>query len=59
MAKASLKGKETRDELSTTCNPKVMSRCLSMPDATHIPTSLTPEPWLIFYYLKLKSGIGH
>ena len=22
----------------------------------YIPTSLTPEPWLIFYYLKLKSG---
>ena len=24
-----------RDELSTTCNPKVMSRCLSAPDATY------------------------
>ena len=25
---------ETRDGQSTTCNPKVMSRCLSVPDAT-------------------------
>ena len=25
----------------------------------YIPTSLPPEPWLMFYYLKLKSGIGH
>ena len=25
----------------------------------YIPTSLPLEPWLIFYYLKLKSGIGH
>ena len=30
---ASLKRIETRDELSTTCNPKVMSRCLSASDA--------------------------
>ena len=27
---------ETRNELSTTCNPKVMSRCLSAPDATSL-----------------------
>ena len=27
---------ETRDELSTACNPKLMSRCLSMPDATSL-----------------------
>ena len=27
---------ETRDELSTTCNPKVMSRILSAPDATSL-----------------------
>ena len=33
MAKPSLKSTETRDELSTTCNPKVMKRCLSTPDA--------------------------
>ena len=31
---ASLKITETREELSTTCNPKVMSRCLSAPDGT-------------------------
>ena len=30
----SSKSTETRDELSTTCNPKVMSRYLSVPDAT-------------------------
>ena len=29
---ASLKSTETREELSTNCNPKVMSRCLSAPD---------------------------
>ena len=27
---------ETRDEVSTMCNPKVMSRCLSLPDATSL-----------------------
>ena len=32
---ASLKSTETRDEPSTTCNPKVMSRCLPPPDATY------------------------
>ena len=31
MANASLIYSETRDELSTTCNPKVMSRFLSVP----------------------------
>ena len=31
-----LKSTETRDELSTTCNPKVMSSCLSTPDATSL-----------------------
>ena len=30
----SLKSTETREELSTNCNPKVMTRCLSTPDAT-------------------------
>ena len=33
---AFLKGTETREELSTNCNPKVMSRCLSAPDATSL-----------------------
>ena len=36
MAKRSSKSTETREELSTTCNPKVMSRCLSAPDATSL-----------------------
>ena len=31
-----VKSTETRDELSTTCNPKVMSRYLSAPDATSL-----------------------
>ena len=31
---ASLKSTETMNELSTICYPKVMSRCLSVPDAT-------------------------
>ena len=31
------KSTETRDELSTTYNTKVMSRCLSSPDATSLP----------------------
>ena len=33
---ASLNSTETIEELSTTCNPKVMSRCLSAPDATSL-----------------------
>ena len=33
---------ETKDELSTMCNPKVMSRCLSTPDATSLQ-KLTQE----------------
>ena len=36
MLNASLKSTETRKELSTNCNPKVMSRCLSAPDATSL-----------------------
>ena len=32
----SLKSPETWEELSTTCNLKVMSRCLSAPDATSL-----------------------
>ena len=36
MAKRFSKHTVTREELSTTCNPKVMSRCLSVPDATSL-----------------------
>ena len=36
LAKRFSKSYKTRDKLSTTCNPKVMSRCLSMPDATSL-----------------------
>ena len=35
---ASLKSTETREELSNNCNPKVMSRCMSAPDATSTTT---------------------
>ena len=27
---------KTRDDVSTNCNPKVMSRCLSVPDDTSL-----------------------
>ena len=50
---------ETREELSTICNAKVMSRCLSAPDATSLHTSLPPEQSSIFHYFKLNSGFGH
>ena len=36
IAFTSLKGTETRDEQSNMCNPKVVSRCLSTPDATSL-----------------------
>ena len=36
MVNASLKSTETGEELSTNCNPKIMSRCLSAPDATSL-----------------------
>ena len=36
MAKRFSKSMETREELSTNCNPEVMSRCLSAPDATSL-----------------------
>ena len=36
MVKSFSKSTETREELSTTCNPKVMSRFLSAPDATSL-----------------------
>ena len=36
MVKRFSKKYETKEELSTTCNPKVMSRCLSAPDATFL-----------------------
>ena len=46
---------ETRDDLSTTCNLKVMSRCLSAPDATslhhclqnHHQQACCSQPWEI------------
>ena len=42
---------ETREELSTTCNPIVMSRCLSAPDATslHLHSLAQPDPLLNRY----------
>ena len=46
-----LKDTETRDELSTTGNLKVMSRCLSAPDATSLP----PEPSLMLCYRALDT----
>ena len=52
MVKPFSKSTETRDELSTTCNPKVMSRCLSALDA-----SLPLEPLSIFHFPKLNSGV--
>ena len=48
-----LKSTEARDELSSTCIPIVMSRCLSAPGC-YIPTSMPPEPSSILYYLKLS-----
>ena len=41
----SLKSTETRDELSTTLylQSKLMSRCLSVPDSTSLPTSMPQE----------------
>ena len=47
---ASLKSTETIEMLSTTCNPKVMSRCLSAPDAAS-------RTIVIFYYLKLIQAL--
>ena len=43
MAKRFSKKYGNRDEILTTCNPKVMSRCMSVPDAT-----------LLHHYLKNK-----
>ena len=40
-----VKSTETREELSTNCNPKVMSRCLSAPDATSLHHSCS-QPWV-------------
>ena len=50
----SLKSTETREEFSTTCNPKVMSRCLSAPDATSLHHCLQNH-----CPIKLNSGVGH
>ena len=36
MVKRFSKKNRTMEELSTICNPKVMSRCLSVPDATSL-----------------------
>ena len=36
MAKRFSKKYGNKEELSTTCNPKAMSRCLSAPDATSV-----------------------
>ena len=52
MAKRFLKHMEIRDELSNTCNPKVMSRCLSVPDATSLHHCLQ-----YFTYLKLNQAL--
>ena len=58
---ASLQSTETRNELSTTLYLqseiiKVMSRCLSAPDAASL-TPLPPEASSIFYYLELNSAL--
>ena len=53
MAKCFSKKYGNKDELSTTCNPKVMSRCLSAPDATslhHCLKSQLKRVWLILAY---------
>ena len=48
-----LKSMKTRDELSTTCNPKVMSRFLSAPDATSLHHCLNNKQlkpiWFLWY----------
>ena len=49
LASASLKGTETRDELSSTCNPKDMSRCLSAPDATSLHHCLKNKQLKLIY----------
>ena len=54
MAKHFSKCTETRDELSTTCNPKVMSRCLSAPDATSLPLT-SNQLTLTLPWVKLAS----
>ena len=55
MAKHTLKSTETRDEPSTTSNPKGMSRCLSTPDATSL--YITASRAIVTIVLSL--GIGH
>ena len=52
----SLKTTETRDELSTTRNPKVMSRCLSAPDATSLHHCLQNQrQYFTIFMLKFKT----
>ena len=41
-----LSDKETKDDLSTTCNLKVMSRCLSPPDARNHCQYFTILSWI-------------
>ena len=51
MAKFFSKSTETRDELSTNCNPKVMSRRLSVPDATSLHHSLKNKQLKLIWFL--------
>ena len=55
--KASLKSTETRDELSTTYNPKVMSRCLSEPDATSLHHGLKNKQLKLILWLALTNVV--
>ena len=57
------KSTDTRDELSTTCNPKVKSRCLSALDATSLRHCLKNKQLKlgfsgkdpsIYYYAQLR-----
>ena len=54
---ASLKSTETSDELSTICNLKVMSRCLSAPDATSLHHCLKNKQ-LKLSGIKIDNGSG-
>ena len=57
MAKHFSKSTETRDELSTTCNPKVMSRCLSAPDAASLHHCLKNKQLKLILLFQLYGGI--
>ena len=58
MAKRFSKSTEIMDELSTTCNPKIMSRCLSVPDATSLHRCLQSNHQYCTI-LSLNSAVGH